>query len=58
MEPVSITRLPPPPPKGEPTMATMTDSRRKKIQARQRKRENAEKRAAKIAKRERNAKKA
>jgi hypothetical protein len=39
-------------------MATMTDSRRKKIQARQRKRENAEKRAAKIAKRERNAKKA
>ena len=43
---------------GETAMATMTDSRRKKIQARQRKRENAEKRAAKAAKRERNAKKA
>jgi hypothetical protein len=39
-------------------MPTMSDSRRKKIQARQRKRENAEKRLAKIAKRERNAKKA
>jgi hypothetical protein len=34
----------------------MSDSRRKKIQAKQRKRENAEKRAAKIAKRERNGK--
>lgn len=43
--------------KGDTSMATMTDSRRKKIQARQRKRENAEKRAAKAAKRERNAKK-
>lgn len=37
-------------------MPKMTDSRRKKIQATQRKRENAEKRAAKTAKRERNAK--
>jgi hypothetical protein len=36
-------------------MPTMTDSRRKKIQARQRKAENARKRVAKIAKRERNA---
>jgi hypothetical protein len=34
----------------------LSDSRRKKIQARQRKAENARKRAAKIAKRERNAK--
>ena len=37
-------------------MPTMTDLRRKKIQAKQRKRGNAKKRAAKIAKRERNAK--
>jgi hypothetical protein len=37
-------------------MPTLSDSRRKKIQARQRKAENARKRAAKIAKRERNAK--
>jgi hypothetical protein len=37
-------------------MPTLTDSRRKKIQARQRKEENAKKRAAKIAKRERNGK--
>jgi hypothetical protein len=36
-------------------MPKMSDSRRKKIQAKQRKRENAEKRAAKAAKRERNA---
>jgi len=36
-------------------MPTMTDLRRKKIQARQRKAENAKKRAAKVAKRERNA---
>jgi hypothetical protein len=35
-------------------MPTMTDSRRKQIQAKQRKAENAKKRAAKIAKRERN----
>ncbi len=35
-------------------MPTMTDSRRKKIQAKQRKAENAKKRAAKVAKRERN----
>jgi len=37
-------------------MPMLSDSRRKKIQARQRKAENARKRAAKIAKRERNAK--
>lgn len=37
-------------------MPTMSDSRRKKIQARQRKAENAKKRVAKVAKRERNAK--
>jgi len=37
-------------------MPMLSDSRRKKIQAKQRKRENAQKRAAKIAKRERNAK--
>jgi hypothetical protein len=37
-------------------MPKMSDSRRKSIQARQRKAENARKRAAKIAKRERNAK--
>ena len=37
-------------------MPMLSDSRRKKIQARQRKVENARKRAAKIAKRERNAK--
>jgi hypothetical protein len=37
-------------------MATLSDSRRKKIQAKQRKAENARNRAAKIAKRERNAK--
>ena len=54
---VSIHAAAPPPPNGDTAMATMTDSRRKKIQARQRKRENAEKRAAKAAKRERNAKK-
>jgi hypothetical protein len=36
-------------------MPTLSDSHRKKIQARQRKAENARKRAAKIAKRERNA---
>ena len=36
-------------------MPTMTDLRRKKIQARQRKAENAKKRAAKVAKRARNA---
>jgi hypothetical protein len=41
---------------GRTTMPTMSDNRRKKIQARQRKAENAEKRAAKIAKKERNAK--
>lgn len=35
-------------------MPTMSDSRRKKIQARQRKRANATKRAAKIAKKKRN----
>ena len=35
-------------------MPTMTDGRRKKIQARQRKAKNALKREAKIAKRERN----
>lgn len=35
-------------------MPTMSNSRRKKIQARQRKADNANKRAAKIAKRERN----
>lgn len=38
-------------------MPTMSDSRRKKIQARQRKAENALKRAAKIAKKERNSQK-
>jgi hypothetical protein len=37
-------------------MPTLSDSRRKKIQARQRKADNAKKRAAKIAKKERNAK--
>lgn len=37
-------------------MPMLSDSRRKKIQAKQRKAENARKRAAKIAKRERNAK--
>ena len=37
-------------------MPTMTDSRRKKIQARQRKAENAKKREGKITKKERNAK--
>ena len=37
-------------------MPMMSDMRRRKIQAKQRKVENAEKRAAKIAKRERNAK--
>ena len=36
-------------------MPTMSDSARKRIQARQRKAENAKKRAAKIAKKERNA---
>ncbi len=35
-------------------MPTMSDARRKKIQARQRKAENALKRAARIAKRKRN----
>ena len=35
-------------------MPTMSDSRRKGIQRRQRKEENARKRAAKIAKKERN----
>jgi hypothetical protein len=39
-------------------MPTMSNSRRRKIQARQRKAKNAELRAAKIAKKERNAKKA
>ena len=37
-------------------MPMMSDLARKKIQAKQRKAENAKKRAAKIAKRERNAK--
>jgi len=37
-------------------MPMLSDSRRRKIQATQRKAENARKRAAKIAKRERNAK--
>ena len=37
-------------------MPTLSDSRRKGIQAKHRKAENARKRAAKIAKRERNAK--
>jgi hypothetical protein len=35
-------------------MPTMSDNRRKKIQLRQRKAENAQKRAAKIAKKQRN----
>jgi len=35
-------------------MPTMSDSRRKRIQAKQRKAENAKKRAAKVAKRARN----
>lgn len=39
-------------------MPTLSDSARKKIQARQRKAENAKKREAKIVKKERNAKKA
>lgn len=39
-------------------MPTMSNLRRRKIQARQRKLENAEKRAAKIAKKANNAKKA
>lgn len=39
-------------------MPTMSNLRRRKIQARQRKAENAAKRVAKIAKKERNAKKA
>ncbi len=38
-------------------MPTMSDQRRKSIQAKQRKAENAKKREAKIAKKERNAKK-
>lgn len=38
-------------------MPTMSDSRRKQIQAKQRKAENAKKREAKIAKKEGNAKK-
>jgi len=37
-------------------MPTLSDSRRKKIQARQRKAENEKKRLAKIAKKERNEK--
>lgn len=37
-------------------MPTMSDQRRRKITARQRKQENAESRAAKAAKKERNAK--
>ncbi len=37
-------------------MPTLSDSRRKKIQARQRKAENAKKREAKIAKKARNSK--
>lgn len=37
-------------------MPKMSDSRRKAIQAKQRKATNAQKRAAKVAKRERNAK--
>lgn len=37
-------------------MPTMSDSRRKKIQARQRKAENAKKREGKLAKKARNAK--
>lgn len=37
-------------------MPTLSDSRRKKIQARQRKEENARKREAKIAKKTRNTK--
>ena len=37
-------------------MPNLSDSRRKKIQARQRKAENNKKREAKIAKKERNAK--
>jgi len=37
-------------------MPTLSDSRRKNIQARQRKAENAKKRAGKIAKKVRNAK--
>ncbi len=36
-------------------MPTMSDSRRKRIQAKQRKAENAKKRAAKVAKRDRTA---
>ncbi len=39
-------------------MPTLSDSRRKKIQARQRKEENARKREEKIAKKARNAKQA
>ena len=39
-------------------MPNMSDARRKKIQARQRKSDNAAKRTAKVAKKERNAKKA
>jgi len=39
-------------------MPTMSDSRRKKIQARQRKAENAKKREEKIVKKERNKEKA
>ena len=39
-------------------MPKMSDSRRKRIQARQRKNENTEKRTAKIVKRERNSGKA
>jgi len=36
-------------------MPTMSDTRRKRIQAKQRKAENAKKRAAMVAKRQRNA---
>jgi hypothetical protein len=40
----------------ENSMPNLSDSRRKKIQARQRKAENTKKREAKIAKKDRNAK--
>ena len=46
------------PKREELTMPTMANLRRRKIQARQRKIENDQKRLAKVAKKERNAKKA
>jgi hypothetical protein len=56
MQPVGSTDTQHQPPNGETSMPKMSDARRKSIQAKQRKAENARKRTAKIAKRARNAK--